>query len=194
MAEAGEGEPKRCPCGFWGSPQTNNLCSKCYKECQQQRQEVASKAGEKNPTQLLTQYGLLSSGLGNSTSAVEIREPQQSQEQQNEGGEEGPSETEVDQMNKDKDESGNFLPGDLPSQKNRKRCWTCKSKLELAQRALGECKCGYVFCFLHRLPEQHHCVYDHKEGGRQEAMKSMVPASRKKFGRSFHRMDSRPEQ
>jgi hypothetical protein len=142
MAEAGEGEPKRCPCGFWGSPQTNNLCSKCYKECQQQRQEVASKAGEKNPTQLLTQYGLLSSGLGNSTSAVEIREPQQSQEQQNEGGEEGPSETEVDQMNKDKDESGNFLPGDLPSQKNRKRCWTCKSKLELAQRALGECKCG----------------------------------------------------
>ena len=45
-------------------------------------------------------------------------------------------------QNKDKDESGNFLPGDLPAQKNRKRCWTCKSKLELAQRALGECKCG----------------------------------------------------
>ena len=75
------------------------MCSRSYNtECQQQRQEVASKAGEKNPTQLLTQYGLLSSGLGNSTSAVEIREPQQSQEQQNEGGEEGPSETEVDQM------------------------------------------------------------------------------------------------
>ena len=53
---------------------------------------------------------------------------------------------------------------------------------------------GYVFCFLHRLPEQHGCVYDHKEGGRQEALKTMVPASRKKFGRSFHRMDSRPEQ
>ena len=45
-------------------------------------------------------------------------------------------------QNKDKDESGNFLPDDLPQQKNRKRCWTCNSKLELAQRALGECKCG----------------------------------------------------
>ena len=53
---------------------------------------------------------------------------------------------------------------------------------------------GYVFCFLHRLPEQHRCVYDHKEGGRQEALKTMVPASKKKFGRSFHRMDSRPGQ
>ena len=75
------------------------ICSRSYyTECQQQRKEVASTAGEKNPTQLLTQYSLLSSGLGSSTSAVEIREPQQSQEQQNEGGEEGPSETEVDQM------------------------------------------------------------------------------------------------
>ena len=52
---------------------------------------------------------------------------------------------------------------------------------------------GYVFCFLHRLPEQHSCIYDHKEGGRQEALKNMVITNRKKIGRSFHRMDSRPE-
>ena len=51
---------------------------------------------------------------------------------------------------------------------------------------------GYVFCALHRLPEQHSCIYDHKEGGRKEALKNMVPAS-KKIGRSFHRIDSRPE-
>lgn len=55
------------------------------------------------------------------------------------------------------------------------------------------CIIGYVFCFLHRLPEQHSCIYDHKEVGRLHAMKAMVPASKKKIGRSFHRMDSRPE-
>lgn len=33
-------------------------------------------------------------------------------------------------------------PDDRPVQKNRKRCWKCKAKLELAQRELGLCKCG----------------------------------------------------
>ena len=36
----------------------------------------------------------------------------------------------------------NFLPDDKPIQKNRRRCWSCKAKLELAQRELGLCKCG----------------------------------------------------
>ena len=34
---------------------------------------------------------------------------------------------------------------DKPVQKNRKRCWTCRVKLELAQRELGVCKCGRYF-------------------------------------------------
>ena len=34
---------------------------------------------------------------------------------------------------------------DKPEQKNRKRCWTCRVKLELAQRELGVCKCGRWF-------------------------------------------------
>lgn len=50
---------------------------------------------------------------------------------------------------------------------------------------------GYVFCLLHRLPEQHDCIFDHKDSGRQEAMKNMVATGRKKIGRSFHRMDSK---
>ena len=45
-------------------------------------------------------------------------------------------------QNKNKDEAARFLPKDLPQQKNKKRCWTCKNKLEPAQRALGGCKCG----------------------------------------------------
>lgn len=115
-----------------------------------------------------------------------------------------------DQPETNKDEAtDSCLPTTRPVQKNKKRCWQCRAKLELAQRELGTCKCGelwlcvvscmlaglvlmagYVFCLLHRLPEQHDCIYDHKEGGRREALKNMVPAGRKKIGRSFHRMDS----
>ncbi len=35
-----------------------------------------------------------------------------------------------------------LLPIDLPLQKNKRRCWTCRQKMELAQRELGLCKCG----------------------------------------------------
>jgi len=34
------------------------------------------------------------------------------------------------------------IQSDKPEQKNKKRCWTCRVKLELAQRELGLCKCG----------------------------------------------------
>ena len=34
------------------------------------------------------------------------------------------------------------IRSDKPEQKNKKRCWTCRMKLELAQRELGLCKCG----------------------------------------------------
>ena len=71
-------------------------------ECQQQRKEATSASGdrEKNATQLLTQYDLLSSGLGTSrtdnTSSEEVREPQQ---ELGEGDKEGgTSEEELDQM------------------------------------------------------------------------------------------------
>ena len=46
-----------------------------------------------------------------------------------------------------KEDNGNiddsaFLPSERPVQKNKKKCWVCKTKLELAQRELGGCKCG----------------------------------------------------
>jgi predicted nucleic acid binding AN1-type Zn finger protein len=41
----------------------------------------------------------------------------------------------------------------------RQKCPLCKKKIKL----LGfECKCGYTFCSTHRLPEDHHCTFDHK--------------------------------
>lgn len=133
----------------------------------------------------------------------------QQQEQENVNNSSKMAKIEVESV----EETDSFVPADVPAQKNKRRCFTCRQKLELAQRELGQCKCGmakttsishatntilfqfigYVFCLLHRLPEQHNCVFDHKISGRQEAMKNMVDTGRKKIGRSFHRMDSKPE-
>ncbi|KAL5008899.1 hypothetical protein ScPMuIL_014480 [Solemya velum] len=74
-------------------------------------------------------------------------------------------------------------------QKNKKRCYQCKCRLELAQRQIGKCRCNYVFCSLHRLPELHDCEFDHKEDGRKEALEKMVKPTRH-LGTSFKRIDS----
>uniref|UniRef100_A0A3B4CK79 AN1-type domain-containing protein n=1 Tax=Pygocentrus nattereri TaxID=42514 RepID=A0A3B4CK79_PYGNA len=72
-------------------------------------------------------------------------------------------------------------------QKNRRRCHRCQTKLELVQQELGSCRCGYVFCMLHRLPEQHDCLFDHLGRGREEAVLKMVKLDRK-VGRSCQRI------
>jgi len=76
-----------------------------------------------------------------------------------------------------------------PVQKNKKRCFTCKARLELAFVEIGRCKCGYTYCELHRLPEQHACTYDHKENGRKEAREKMV-SPKKHVGTTLKRLDS----
>ncbi|KAL8588893.1 hypothetical protein ACOMHN_051487 [Nucella lapillus] len=73
-------------------------------------------------------------------------------------------------------------------QKNKKRCFRCSIKLELAQRECGRCRCGGVFCSAHRHPEAHNCQFDHKEDGRREAREKMVKPTRH-FGPSFRRLE-----
>lgn len=47
-------------------------------------------------------------------------------------------------------------------QKDRKRCFNCQKKVGM----LGtECKCKFVFCNSHRLPEAHNCSFDFKAAG-----------------------------
>lgn len=55
-------------------------------------------------------------------------------------------------------------------QKNKKRCFVCKRKLGIV---LGfECRCGYVYCNAHRLPEKHECTFDHKQYHRNRLKKA----------------------
>lgn len=45
-----------------------------------------------------------------------------------------------------------------PVQKKRNRCWECRKKIGLTGI---ECRCGYVFCSMHRYADQHSCDFDH---------------------------------
>ena len=72
-----------------------------------------------------------------------------------------------------------LVKGELPSITSRKprvcqfkfahqtdtsKCWSCSKKTGLLGFA---CKCGFVFCKGHRLPENHKCLFDFAEEGKK---------------------------
>lgn len=63
-----------------------------------------------------------------------------------------------------------------PVQKHKNRCFTCNKRVGLTG---FKCRCEYVFCGSHRLPEEHQCDFDYKTAGREQLSKNnplVVPA------------------
>ncbi|KAK5879695.1 AN1-type zinc finger protein 3-like isoform X1 [Pseudochaenichthys georgianus] len=217
--------PPRCPCGFWGSSETMNLCSKCF-------DDIEKKPGEdcdSKPLQssVSSQSAVFSSETSSSSSSQSqslsslslppcsseqpsAEEPSHSFSSSREGmsstetahgtlltptkrpresasGSESEATPEKRPRAEEKDGGGGEEARGTPKQKNRRRCYRCQTKLELVQQELGSCRCGYVFCMLHRLPEQHDCLFDHLGRGREEAVLKMVKLDRK-VGRSCQRI------
>ena len=55
------------------------------------------------------------------------------------------------------------LPEKKSEQENKSLCWNCNKKVGLMGHA---CKCEYVFCKKHRLPESHNCDFDYQNYAR----------------------------
>ncbi|XP_058437403.1 AN1-type zinc finger protein 3 isoform X4 [Marmota monax] len=186
--------PPRCPCGFWGSSKTMNLCSKCFADFQKKQPDDDSAPSTSN-----SQSDLFSEETTSDNNNTSITTPTLSPSQQ-------PLPTELNVNSSSKEEysqsENEASPVKRPrlldsterseetsrsKQKSRRRCFQCQTKLELVQQELGSCRCGYVFCMLHRLPEQHDCTFDHMGRGREEAIMKMVKLDRK-VGRSCQRI------
>ncbi|KAH9509253.1 hypothetical protein Btru_046592 [Bulinus truncatus] len=90
---------------------------------------------------------------------------------------------------RDEMEASSEMPLTASPQKNKRRCFICSCKLELAQRTIGRCRCDRVFCALHRLPELHECDFNHKEDGRREAREKMIKPTRH-LGPSYRREEN----
>lgn len=221
--------PPRCPCGFWGSSKTKNLCSKCFADIQKQ-QPNDDCAPKSSPSPNSSQADIFCNETNSSISQMSMSNASEDPLSAEAGGTSVPvqdessgaekilsslstptkrsfesaaeSESDVSpekRMRVGEDQDGEessslSLPTSSPSssrtgskQRSRKRCHRCQTKLELVQQELGSCRCGYVFCMLHRLPEQHECLFDHLGRGRQEAVLKMVKLDRK-VGRSCQRI------
>ncbi|KAJ8340360.1 hypothetical protein SKAU_G00349930 [Synaphobranchus kaupii] len=172
-------------CGFFGNPRTNGMCSVCYKDFLQRQNNngrvsppvsasISSK-GEALAAQCTeTSLAAVLPALTQATTPLEQSSAASSQttltqasqthsEEDDSSGDRVRPKTEESQVSTSENSDqapvgGRDRTPEKPKPK-KNRCFMCRKKVGLTG---FDCRCGNVFCGIHRYSDIHSCTFDYK--------------------------------
>ncbi|CAH8466333.1 unnamed protein product, partial [Heterobilharzia americana] len=188
-------------CGFYGSPNFDGFCSKCHRSMQVQAEsaQAASRVtsefedklspersmkitgssvdnSPKRESALVPPVTIKISAESHSDSSLNVsREanftssaPELNAE--NEVSAVGLSDSLNDDLRSDsKPDSPASTCSSGPTTKTRPRCAVCHKRVGLTGFS---CRCGGLYCSLHRYSDAHNCSFDYRESGQEEIRRS----------------------
>jgi len=156
-------------CGFYSNAGNEGLCSVCYKDIVKKKQAPPSNMpasfspAPNSMASLSIEEGAASrqntSTLDTATTTVPVVMPAEKKPECDlvggSSGSMGGSQAEKE--------------GEKDGKKKKNRCLSCKKKVGLTGFT---CRCGGLFCSIHRYSDKHECGFDYKALGAEEISKS----------------------